>query len=84
MNKPLNISSTTDGFCQYASSERNKSGGAIGESGRLPAEDDVIAAARARVTAIEHELFRAESRLARFLVEPSLVRDEFVPGLLGC
>ncbi len=39
--------------------------------GRRAAERDVVAAARAHVPAVEHELFGAEPRLPRFLVQRS-------------
>ena len=46
-------------------------------------DDDVIAAAGAGVAAIEHEFFRAEARLTRFLVQRRGVRNEIVPRVRG-
>ena len=47
---------------------------------RFAADDDVVAAAGAGVAAVEHEFFRAEPRLPRFLVKHRRALDEFVPG----
>ena len=47
--------------------------------GRRAADDDVVAAAGAGVAAIDHELLRAQPRLARFLVKHRGVVHEFVP-----
>ena len=46
---------------------------------RLAAENDVVAAARAGVPAIEHEFFRAEPRQSRLLVKRGRALNQFVP-----
>ena len=47
---------------------------------RCPAERDVVAAAGAGVTAVEHELFRAQARQPRGFVEREGVGCQFIPG----
>ena len=47
------------------------------------ADDDVIAAAGAGVTSIQHEFFGAETSLARFFVEDRGALDQFIPGFAG-
>src|SRR5262245_27805939 len=48
-------------------------------TGRLPAEDDVVTAAGARVPAIQHELFGAETRLMSLVVDDAGVGREAIP-----
>ena len=50
---------------------------------RAAAERDVVAAAAASVTAIEHEFLSAQSRLPRFFVQRSGVGHQFTPGFCG-
>src|ERR1017187_4002887 len=47
---------------------------------RFRANDDVVAAARAGVAAVEHEFFRAEARLPRLLVKNFRALNKFVPS----
>ncbi len=47
---------------------------------RRPAGDHVVAAAGARVAAVEHEFFRAQAAEARFLVEGFRALDHFAPA----
>ena len=47
--------------------------------GGRTAEDDVVAAARAGVTAVDHEVFRTQARLPRLLVENRGVIDQLLP-----
>src|SRR5437764_14845762 len=46
---------------------------------RVAADDDVIAAAGASVTSIDHELLGSEPGLAGFVVEDGGFLDQFVP-----
>ena len=51
--------------------------------GRRAAEDEVVAAAGAGVTAVEHELLARQPRLARRVVEVRRLLDELAPAGRG-
>ena len=50
---------------------------------RLTADDDVIAAARSRMLAVDHELVGAETRKPRFFVDDFGGGDAFAPARRG-
>jgi hypothetical protein len=51
--------------------------------GSRAAEDNMIAAARAGVPAVEHELFRSEPTEMSFFVQSRRALDQFIPGCGG-
>ena len=85
MNRPLNRYDRLGWLCQKPSRPFQQIGPAQERAVLRPggAHDDVIAAARADMAAIQHEFLRGETRLARDFIELFGAGQHLVPILGG-